>query len=269
MSESSAVIVEHSEPFIHELIQNRAETGWEGVTTADLVSDFAIPTLLCDPRGKATQLIIIAGGAASGKSTLAENIAHELADRGTTSAIISSDDFVRWDRGERHRRETAGMSPEDKYDFFEMRRAIGAICANQDFDRSIEVPQYDPHTGLAIDGEHRRRIPKIDVLIAEGDMMGGQGVLPQDLYPNHTFKPLSLYVHVPDEVRLARRVERDLLKRNAQGATPQDIANSFERRQTMQHLPYTLTYAAAADVILTPPAERTSNGAHAYDMYLM
>jgi uridine kinase len=260
---------ERSEPFVASLIQSRAEAGGEGLTAADLVGELALPTLVRDPREMATQVIVVAGGAASGKSTLAEALSGTFTEHDVSSAIISSDDFVRGDRGDRRRWEIADKPPEYKYDFRQMRRAIGAVCANQDPGRIIEVSKYDAHTGLAIDGERRRRIPKVDVLIVEGDMLGEKGQSPQVLYPECTYKPLTLYLHVPDEERLGRRVARDMQYRQGHGETPEVIADSFERRQITQHIPYTLTYASGADAILTPAANRTGYDAQTYDMYTM
>jgi uridine kinase len=261
---------EWSEPVIAELIENRAEYGLEDVDASDVVKHFAVPGLVYDPRGRATQLMVIAGGAASGKSTLAGEMAQHIADHGTTSAIISTDDYVRWGRQERHRREAKGMPPEAKYDFDTLRKTIGAICTNRTAGQTIEVPKYNSHTGLALDGDDWRVIPPVDVLIVEGDMLGEQGAQPYDLYPDNAYNPVALYVHAPDKVRLARRIGRDLVERNAQGAAPQDITNSFERRQFTQHLPYTLTYAETADVILTlPEGDSPYGSATNYNAHIM
>jgi uridine kinase len=271
MRAHNASTTEWSEPLVSSLVQSRAETSWEGLTAADLVGGFAVSGLVRAPRGMGTQLVVVTGGAASGKSTLAEGMSSKLAEQDISSAIVSSDDFVRWDRGERRRRESARMQPEDKYDFDQMRRAIGAICANQDPDRTVEIPKYDSRTGLAVDGTRRRYIPSVDVLIVEGDMLGEQGETPQALYPEHAYMPSTLYVHVPDRDRLNRRIERDMRQRNGHGETPEAIASSFERRQVTQHLPYTLTYASAADVILapTPPTDTTGHDIQTYNMYAM
>jgi uridine kinase len=107
----------------------------------------------------------------------------------------------------------------------------------------------------------------VDVLIVEGDMLGEQGRTPRDLYNKHVYNPQSLYIHVPDEERLRRRVERDMQQRNGQGETPLDVIESFEHRQTTQHVPYTLGYAAAANAIIMPAHEQPNNGPHTYDMF--
>lgn len=267
MSIGTATIAEHSGPVIDDLIRTRAENGWLGVTALHLVRDHFIPDSACDPDDVNARLIVVAGGAASGKSTLAKNVARALAGQDKTSAIISSDDFVRLDRTKRHKLEASGMLPDEKYDFDEMRRAIGAICTNHEPGRMVEVPQYDSHTGLAIDGPFRRLIPKVDILIVEGDMLGERGARPSDLCPNLPQLPLTVYAHVPDTKRLARRVKRDLLKRNEQGATEEEVIASFVRRQETQHLPYTLTYASAADIITTPPVVEGDQSRGVYDMY--
>ena len=255
--------IERSDPFVADLIATRS--GRENLTTADLVGELVLRPLARARREATTQLIVIAGGAASGKSTLALNMSRTLTEQDVPSAIVSSDDFVRGDRGERHDREKKGMPPEVKYNFDEMRRIVGTVCANQDSDRTVEAPQYDAHTGLAIDGERRRLISKVNVLIVEGDMLGEKGAMPQDLFPGEAYNPLALYMHVSDEERLRRRVLRDMQQRNGHGQTPEDIVNSFERRQDTQHLPYTLPYASAANTIVTFAA--ANNNASLYDIY--
>jgi len=266
MSVRSLAPIEHSEPFINGIIERRAEAGWEGLNAADIIGELALYRQIADSRGLATNLLVIAGGAASGKSTLAASMSAELAARGTSSAIISSDDFVRWDRAKRHRLERIGLLPPDaKYDFFSLRQAIGAVCANQHPSLLVGLPQYDSHTGLAASGSKRQFIPAVNTLIVEGDMLGEQGKTPQDLYASSAYRPRTVYIHVPDEERLKRRVARDITERNAQGAVRQDIVDSFEHRQKSQHIPYTLTYAETADAIVRPMPDNPG----LYEMYTM
>ena len=268
MLTQAVTTIERSEPFIANLLQSR-ETGWEGLTTADVAGELALSAMVYDPFRTDARLLVITGGAASGKSTLAEAVSNKLAQQDVPSAVISSDDYVRGDRGSRRRWEANGMRPDGKYDFRTLRRAIGAVCANRDPRQVIELPQYDPHTGLAIDGSRKRQIPMVDVLIIEGDMLGEAGASHQSLYPEATYKPQAVYLHVPDEERLRRRVERDMRDRNGHGETPDVIADSFEHRQRTQHLPYTLRYASVANAILTPAANGSPYGDPTYDMYTM
>ena len=268
MSVDITPAIEYSDPFIDGLLSHFGEPVQEGLTTAKVMGELAIPTLVTDPDEVAIQLVVITGGAAGGKSTLANDMAAELRTQDIDSAVIRTDDFVLWDRQERHRREQAGMRPEAKYAFYEMRRAIGAICANQDPDRTVAVPQYDSHTGLAVDGALRRHIPKVGVLIVEGDMLGEHGVTPQDLYPSNASNPRTLYVHVSDEERLRRRVVRDMAERNGYGASAHSIVDSFMHRQATQHRPYTLQYAPTADAILKPASDNASYGIQTYDMHV-
>jgi uridine kinase len=215
--------------------------------------------------------VLVVGGAASGKSTLARAMQDVLAARHVVTAVMSSDDYLRGDRGMRRTWEADGRSPDEKYDFDYMRAVIDAVRTNRDARRHVIAPKYDAKTGLALGSNRRRYIPPVGVLIVEGDMLGERGSMPDELFTANDFAddPHAIYLHVPDTRRLALRLERDMQHRNGHGETTDIIVANFEQRQLTQHLPYTLGYAAVSDSIVQPAVQTMNDGMLRYDLWQM
>jgi len=201
---------------------------------------------LREMRKDGTKIISLIGGAASGKSMLARRVANVLQD----AATISTDDFLLGSRS--YRAEyLEGRYPLKKYDFDLLREKVDRI-RNLRPGESEPVPVYeekdgvaiklldfDPDTGrvLSIDKDHYpKRVEKVGFLIVEGD-----------------FQPLAspdcqIFFHVPDDVRLSNRINRDVQQRRAMSV--RETADSFALRQRLQHQPYTLPCASNADILI-------------------
>ncbi|HYH75123.1 MAG TPA: hypothetical protein VD735_04145 [Candidatus Saccharimonadales bacterium] len=268
MSLGVVTTAERSNPYVSELLQARKAETHPSLTLSELVGHLVVPEQV--KEADAPHMLVIAGGAASGKSRLAKGMHETFANQGITAAIISSDDYVRGDRGMRRTWEDEGKGPDEKYDFDYMRAVIRAICANRDPEKRVIAPKYDAQTGLALASKRRRQIPPVDMLVVEGDMLGERGTMPKALYPSGLLAadPQLLYIHLSDEQRLAYRLARDMEHRNGHGETPDVIAQNFEHRQLAQHLPYTLGYAATANVIVQAEHAAPNETQH-YDMWRM
>lgn len=195
-----------------------------------------------------TKVISVVGGAGSGKSTLARKVAKALQDATT----ISTDDFVLGSRDFRNKYlDVEGHDPVRKYDFDLLRRKVERIKSLEKGESEC-VPVYDEATGVAINIKYdpktgrilsqdnnscTRRIGRVEFLIVEGDFQ----VLET---PDRI-----LFFHVPDNVRLQNRVRRDMSERGA--SKSEVVVASFLIRQQLQHLPYTLSYAKNANLIIT------------------
>jgi uridine kinase len=246
----------NSNEFIEDLIKSRnfgLEASELGVknTVSKLVS------YLKRLRKKETKIISLVGGAASGKTTLATKIADEL----KSAAVISTDDFVLGDRRFRRKHmEGEGKSPLLKYDFELLRDKVERI-KNLNDGETVCLPRYDGFRGRGLDISYdattgqiisvgrdacERKIGKIDFLIVEGDFQ----ILESPDY--------QIFLHVPDEVRLGNRISRDLRERGP--STSDEIVANFNLRQKLQHVPYTLTYANSADMLLLLDLSETNSG---------
>lgn len=203
-------------------------------------------------------VVSIVGGAASGKSTFARGLA--ASTRGHVE-ILSTDDFVIGTR--RYRREHLGEDePLRKYNFTLLDSKVRELRALQGGEERVDVPVYRrengagvPPDGLAAAGEYSARAiaGPVDLLIIEGD-----------------FQPLAapdllLYLHVPDALRLAHRLRRDVGSAGYRDEAA--VRASFALRQSSQHRLYTLPVAANADWLLLAKVPGGSDTPYVYDVY--
>lgn len=185
-------------------------------------------------------IIAIIGGAAAGKSTLSRSVT-KMCDLNTV--IISTDDFLIGTRDYRNL-HFGNSSPLSKYDFELLRAKLDdlKLVGNND---QVHLPMYDDSTGAAVPtiGEKNPDVYKtkivegpINLIIIEGDF------LPDCMLD------ILIYIHIPDNIRLENRIQRDLEKRGYLKSS--DIKNNFNIRQEKQHYPYTIPVAVKADIIL-------------------
>lgn len=180
-----------------------------------------------------TLVICLIGGPGSGKTTLSKKISAKLG----SADVIGTDDYVVGDRNYR-REKIEGRDPLLKYDFEFMNKKINEIKSLSG-GKTIKVPTYDENTGIAIaQGEENfsHKISKIKFLIVEGDFQ---------MVPN---PDLVIYLDVEDEVRLSNRINRDKATRNE--SETEKIKESFELRQKLQFIPYTLPVRNTADITI-------------------
>ena len=191
----------------------------------------ALSNLIRKNKGEGTEVVSIVGGAGSGKTTLARKLIKALGN----ADMLGTDDYVIGDRAYR-RANLEGGDPIKKYNPTKLNEHIAAI-KNLDDSEKLGVPTYNEQTGEAVDAkEYTRQIGKVDFLVVEGDFDFVKG------------PDLLVYFDVPDEIRLTNRIKRDLATRNVMDEA--EIKESFDLRQRLQHLPYTLPTKSKADVIV-------------------
>lgn len=186
-------------------------------------------------------VVSLVGGAASGKSQLANRLVEALEAQGIAADSIGTDDANMGDRAWRREKFEGENppSPLEKYDFLLLNKIVNKI-RNLKKGESVDVPVYDEKTGLAVDGpEWPHEVGNVDVLFVQGD-----------------FHPIEdpdimIYLHMPDEQRLENRKQRDVGLREG---SEQAVVDTFNYRQANQHFPYTLTYANDADIIVVADA---------------
>jgi len=141
----------------------------------------------------------IAGGSGSGKSTLAEKIVAALPP--DKALLVQYDSYYR-DRSHLSPAERAGIN-FDEPDALEHGRLVSDLDALR-AGRVVESPLYDfaTHTRRP---ETRRLEPR-RIVVVEGILLFAVPAV-RDRFD------LRLFVDTPDDVRLFRRIKRDLLKR--------------------------------------------------------
>jgi len=189
---------------------------------------------------KCPVIVAIIGGAAAGKSTFSRSVTKMV---NPNTVIISTDDFVIGTRDYRNL-NFSDSSPLSKYDFDLLRAKLEdlkVVGSNE----QVHLPMYDDSTGAAVPiiGEKNPDVYKskiiegpINLIIIEGDFLPDCAL------------DILIYLHIPDEIRLENRVQRDLEKRGYLKSS--DIKTNFNIRQKKQHFPYTLPVAMKADIIL-------------------
>jgi len=153
-------------------------------------------------------IIGVAGGSASGKTTVCQDIVANLA--GKRVVIISQDSFYK-SLGEEARR----LAKENKYDFdhpnaFDydifvdtVRTIKSGSCNNN--NKGIEIPIYDFKTHSRVIGK-TEQLPPADVIIVEGILI----FFSQEL---RELMDMKIFVDTDADVRLARRIRRDIKER--------------------------------------------------------
>jgi uridine kinase len=146
-----------------------------------------------------TIVVGIAGGTGSGKTTLARKVVAALpAGR---ALLLQHDDYYR-DRSHLPPAEREVINFDEPEALENDRLAVDLVDLKAGL--AVEAPQYDfaTHTRRAA----TRRLEPCAVVVVEGILLFAVPVL-RDLFD------LRLFVDTADDVRLLRRIERDLLER--------------------------------------------------------
>ncbi len=179
-----------------------------------------------------TYLIGIAGGSGSGKTTLARALAATL---GPSVAIIAEDDYYR----------CATTIP----DFDAARHDFDALAA-KDMERlavdlralkqglPVEKPLYDYIA-------HKRRAER--QIVAPADTIIVEGILALADPDVRAAYDLAVWLDTPGDLRLLRRVRRDVAER---GRSIESVLDQYERTVRTSFLQHARTQAEGADLVL-------------------
>jgi uridine kinase len=181
-------------------------------------------------------LIGIAGGSGSGKTTLAKALARALEP---SALIVAEDDYYRcattipgFDAG-RH-----DFDALDAKDMSRLARDLAALKRGE----TVEKPLYDyvTHTRKPV-GETLSPAPFI---IAEGILALA------DPEVRETYD-LAVWIDTPGDVRLMRRIRRDIVER---GRNLDSVLHQYERTVRPSHVRHARPQADTADLVLDAEA---------------
>ncbi len=179
-----------------------------------------------------TTLIGIAGGSGSGKTTLARALAQAL---GPSVRIIAEDDYYRCSTA------VPDFDPRahnfDALDSKDMARLAADLAALKQ-GRPIEKPLYDYVT-------HTRRAETETVAPAEYVIV--EGILALADADVRAAYDLAVWLDTPGDLRLLRRVRRDVAER---GRSIESVLDQYERTVRTSFLQHAQTQAEGADVVL-------------------
>lgn len=190
---------------------------------------------------RAPFLLALSGGSGSGKSTLAEAL---IARFGSERAVLLGEDayyFPMSHYGDpQTQAERDAMTSEIDYDSpyskeepllladltaLKAGRAIDApVYDYARHDRSTETRYIEPAEIILLEGIHALSLPEIAPLI-----------------------DLSVYVDTPDDLRLARRLRRDVLER---GRTVESVLSQYLSTVRPAHYRYTFPAKFQADLVI-------------------
>lgn len=187
-----------------------------------------------DPRG--VRVLALAGGSGSGKSTLARALVERL---GASRCLhLQHDRYYR-------------SLPD------------GADPVAYDFDRpeALDTERLAADLGLLLRG-HPAALPRYD-FARHRRLEEDEPVEPRELIVLEgilvlwapELQPLlhhRVYVHAPEEVRLARRMQRDVVER---GRDPEGVLAQFQRSVRPMHARYVAPCRAGADLVVDGAAD--------------
>lgn len=178
-------------------------------------------------------IIGIAGGTASGKSTLADNLSRDSNPKAT--AIIRLDHYYR-DRPDLsfEERKKQNYDCPEAFDIELLLEHLQALKQGE----AIECPDYDFT-------QHRRKITTdhiepCPVIILEG-------IMTLAIPSIREMVDFKIYVDTPADVRLLRRIHRDL---NERGRTLESVADQYMKTVRPMHDLYVESSKVYADLIV-------------------
>lgn len=184
------------------------------------------------PTSGFARVLGIAGGSCAGKTTLAVAMVERLGDR---AVHLPFDEYYR-DHGHLTPDERALVNYDhpDSLDHELFLVHLSDLAAG----RPVEVPVYDFATHCRTDST--RRLDPGSVVVVDGILLFAVPGIRECL-------DLLVYVDVPGDVRLARRVERDVSER---GRTEESVRAQFAATVAPMHELFVAPHRADADVVI-------------------
>jgi uridine kinase len=178
-------------------------------------------------------VIGIAGGSGSGKTTVLQHIIREFG--ADPIAVLDHDAYYQ---------DLSHLSPEERTQFnFDHPDALETDLMREHLDaliegRAIEKPVYDftTHTRR----EETETVEPRPVIIIEGILVLAESLLEEQM-------DIKIYVDAADDIRLMRRIRRDIQER---GRSIEGILRQYERTVRPMHLEFVEPSKRQADIII-------------------
>ncbi len=180
-------------------------------------------------------IIAISGGSGSGKSTLAEAL---IAAVSPVEAVLFNEDAYYWPQSHYSDAVEPGGINYD-HPASKDTAALVADLATLKSGGAIEQPVYDYKTHDRLEGKTRSIAP-VPIIIFEGIhtlSLEGAGELID----------LSVYVDTPDDLRLARRIRRDVVERKR---SVESVLSQYMSTVRPAHYAHTYSAKFGADLVI-------------------
>ena len=178
-------------------------------------------------------VIGVAGGTGAGKTTLVRALVREL---GADQVLVIQHDSYYADQSHLEPAERSKLN-YDHPDALETELLGSHLRALVD-GLSVEIPEYDFATHERLPGR-RRRTPR-SVILVDGILCLADAVLRE-------LMDLRVFVEAPDDIRLIRRLRRDLEER---GRTPASVIDQYLESVRRMHLEFVEPSKRHADMIV-------------------
>lgn len=186
-----------------------------------------------------TTIIGIAGGTASGKTTLSKNI-YNLAEPLSSVALIRLDDYYKnYPNLSFEERKKINFDHPSAYDFELLIKHINMLKAG----KSIPKPTYDfvAHNRSDI----IERVEPANVIIVEGIMLFAIPELCKIF-------DIKIFVQTPDDIRFIRRLQRDI---SIRGRNVDSVINQYITTVRPMHIQFVEPSKQFADLIVPEGGE--------------
>ena len=186
-----------------------------------------------------TVLIGIAGGTASGKTTIARKIFDASCKYGTVAMIRMDDYYKENNHLSLEDRQKINYDHPNAYDVDLLIKDLDALKKGQ----TIEKPTYDfvNHNRA----EAKETVKPANVIILEGIMTFA-------ITEVRSLCEIKIFVDTPDDIRFIRRLERDTKKR---GRSVESIINQYLTTVRPMHLMFVENSKRYANVIIPEGGE--------------
>lgn len=154
-------------------------------------------------------VIGIVGGSGSGKTTITSKIAAGFSD----AAVLSLDNYYKdFSSLPFDERERINFDAPDAFDFRLLSRDLALLNKGQE----VSIPRYDYKSHSRVGIEKKMSQPKILIL---------EGILLLASVEIQKMCQMKLFLEVPDDTRLIRRLKRDVVER---GRTWESVISQWE-----------------------------------------
>jgi uridine kinase len=191
------------------------------------------------PPGK-TILVGIGGGTASGKTSIARKIEESIGRE--NSALVELDAYYHdLSRMPVEARAEVNFDHPSAFDFDLLLEHLGALLAGQ----AVRMPLYDYVN-------HNRR--EESVLVEPRPLIIVEGILALWHEDVRNLLDIKVYVDAADDLRLVRRIRRDILER---GRVLETVLRQYEEDVRPSHLEFCEPTKLFADVIIPRGGENS------------
>ncbi len=190
---------------------------------------------------KKVTIIGIAGGTASGKTTIADKLFKETKTKGSVVYIKMDDYYKKNIYIPVNEQGAKNFDHPDSYDIELLEKHLIAL---KNFE-SVDKPKYNYVVSNRM--EETERVDPADVIIIEGIMTFAHPEI-------RKYLDIKIFVDTPDDIRFIRRLERDIAER---GRSVTSVINQYLTSVRPMHHAFVEPSKQYADIIVPIGGENT------------